>query len=33
VTNFNPEKDPEMAAAKRVVDLLGAAFSPEGPRE
>jgi arginase len=33
VTNFNPDKDPEMAAARRVVDLLAAAFSPEGPRE
>jgi arginase len=33
VTNFNPDKDPDGTAAKRVVDLLGAAFSPEGPRE
>ena len=32
VTNFNPDKDPQGEAARRVVDLLGAAFSPEGPR-
>ena len=32
VTNFNPDKDADGSAAERVVDLLCAAFSPEGPR-
>jgi len=32
VTNFNPDRDPEGEAARRVVDLLAEALSPEGPR-
>jgi arginase len=32
VTNFNPDKDPGGEAARRVVAMLCAAFSPEGPR-
>ena len=32
VTNFNPDKDPDGEAARRVVDLLAESLAPEGPR-
>jgi arginase len=32
ITNFNPDKDPDGAAARRVVHLLTGGLAPEGPR-
>ena len=32
ITNFNPDKDPDGAAARRVVDLLRGGLAPEGPQ-
>jgi arginase len=32
ITNFNPDKDPGGATARRVVDLLSVGLAPEGPQ-
>jgi arginase len=32
ITNFNPDKDPDGVAARRVVELLTAGLAPEGPQ-